>query len=96
MPGGSVECRLDNASDTFIKSVFCSWLLDVAVLGWIFKDAFAEYNFHSSNDEDLVLKLPVAPLLSCLTIFTESCKLSWSGSWLTDVMHCVASVIALH
>lgn len=101
MPGGLVECRLDNASDLVSvlaaltlrekdqknQSVVCvasgnglkftaqSSGKDVAVLGWIFKDAFAEYSFHSSNDEDLVLKLPVAPLLSCLTIFTERAAL---------------------
>lgn len=94
---GTVECRLDSASDLASllnaltlrdkerkdQRVICeasenglkftaqSAGKDVTILGWIFKDAFTEYTFDGAGEEHLYFKLPVAPLLSCLNIFTE-------------------------
>mmetsp|Transcript_51050 Transcript_51050/g.89147 ORF Transcript_51050/g.89147 Transcript_51050/m.89147 type:complete len:376 (+) Transcript_51050:60-1187(+) len=62
------------ASSRGLKFTAQSIAKDVAVLGWIFSEAFREYRF-ASEYEDLHLKLPVAPLLSCLQIFSDRAAL---------------------
>lgn len=47
---------------------------DVAVLGWMFRSAFKEYQF-TGDDQEIHLKLPVAPLLHCLQIFSDRAAL---------------------
>eukprot|EP00928_Gymnodinium_smaydae_P010711 TRINITY_DN14032_c0_g2_i1.p1 TRINITY_DN14032_c0_g2~~TRINITY_DN14032_c0_g2_i1.p1 ORF type:complete len:354 (-),score=77.30 TRINITY_DN14032_c0_g2_i1:58-1050(-) len=47
---------------------------DATVMGWMFENAFREYRFESASEE-LHLKLPVAPLLSCLQIFSDRATL---------------------
>ncbi|CAJ1377445.1 unnamed protein product [Effrenium voratum] len=64
------------ASQNGLKFTAQSAGKDVAVQGWIFKDAFAEYKFDGAGHEHLHMKLPVAPLLSCLTIFSERAALT--------------------
>jgi hypothetical protein len=46
---------------------------DVAVLAWMFSDAFREYSF--SGEQEMHLKIPVAPLLACLQIFSDKAAL---------------------
>ncbi|CAK9055838.1 unnamed protein product [Durusdinium trenchii] len=60
------------ASENGLKFTAQSAGKDVAVLGWIFKDAFTQYTFDGAGEEHLFFKLPVAPLLSCLTIFERA------------------------
>lgn len=62
------------ASSRGLKFTAQSIAKDVAVLAWMFSDAFREYRF-ASECEDLHLKLPVAPLLSCLQIFSDRAAL---------------------
>eukprot|EP00440_Ansanella_granifera_P034025 gb/GFBE01036907.1/.p1 GENE.gb/GFBE01036907.1/~~gb/GFBE01036907.1/.p1 ORF type:complete len:335 (+),score=77.51 gb/GFBE01036907.1/:1-1005(+) len=66
---------LCEASENGLKFTAQSNGKDVAVLGWIFKEAFAQWTFHSADDENIHLKLPVAPLTSCLTIFSDRAAL---------------------
>jgi len=67
---------LCEASGNGLKFTAQSSGKDVAVFGWIFKDAFAEYIFDAPGDETLLLNLRVAPFLSCLTIFSERAALA--------------------
>lgn len=64
------------ASENGLKFTAQSAGKDVTVLGWIFKDAFTEYTFDGAGEEHLHFKLPVAPLLSCLNIFSERAVLA--------------------
>lgn len=48
---------------------------DVAVLGWMFCNAFKEYRY-KGEAEEVHLRLPVAPLLSCLQIFSDRAVMS--------------------
>jgi len=57
------------ASSLGLKFTAQSAAKDVAVLAWMFADAFSQYTFTGS--EDLHLKLPVVPLLNCLQIFSD-------------------------
>ncbi|CAE8616789.1 unnamed protein product [Polarella glacialis] len=66
---------LCEASENGLKFIAQSAGKDVAVLGWIFKDAFRQYTFDGGGLENMHLKLPVAPLLSCLTIFSDRAAL---------------------
>eukprot|EP00435_Cladocopium_sp_Y103_P031752 s675_g8.t1 len=67
------------ASENGLKFTAQSAGKDVTVLGWIFKDAFTEYTFDGAGEEHLHFKLPVAPLLSCLNIFSERAVLAMSS-----------------
>lgn len=62
-----VHCE---ASSRGLKFVAQSAGKDIAVIGWIFSDAFTDYRF-TGAPEEVHLKLPVAPLLSCLQIFSD-------------------------
>jgi len=62
-----VHCEASNRGLKFIAQ---SAGKDIMVLGWIFKEAFVEYQFAGSVDE-LHLRLPVAPLISCLQVFSD-------------------------
>jgi len=59
------------ATSRGLKFVAQSAGKDVAVLGWIFEKAFREYKFSGGEDAQINLRLPIAPLVSCLTIFSE-------------------------
>lgn len=58
------------ASANGLKFVAQSAAKDVAVLGWMSSTAFREYKFMGGGAE-LHIKLPVAPLLNCLQIFSD-------------------------
>jgi len=62
------------ASSRGLKFTAQSAAKDVAVLAWMFSDAFKEYSY--SGQQDIHLKLPVAPLLNCLQIFSDRAALS--------------------
>lgn len=62
-----VHCE---ASSRGLKFMAQSTAKDVAVLGWMFNNAFKEYRF-TGTLEEMHLRLPVAPLLSCLQIFSD-------------------------
>lgn len=62
------------ASSRGLKFCTQSFGKDVAVLGWMFQTAFKEYRF-TGEDKEVHLKLPVAPLLSCLQIFSDRAAL---------------------
>jgi len=66
-----VHCE---ASSKGLKLVAQSGAKDVAVLGWMLNSSFREYRF-TGLAEDVHLKLPVAPLLSCLTVFSDRASL---------------------
>jgi len=57
------------ASSRGLKFAAQSSAKDVAVVAWMFSDAFKQYSF--SGQQDIHLKIPVAPLLNCLHIFSE-------------------------
>jgi len=57
------------ASAQGLKFTAQSAAKDIAVLAWMFSDAFREYSF--TGEQDMHLKLPVAPLLNCLQIFSD-------------------------
>jgi hypothetical protein len=61
------------ASPRGLKFTAQSVAKDVAVFAWMFTEAFREYSFTGQNE--IHLKLPVAPLLSCLQIFTDRAAL---------------------
>lgn len=61
------------ASSRGLKFTAQSAAKDVAVLAWMFSDAFKEYSFR--GQQDIHLKLPVAPLLNCLQIFSDKAAL---------------------
>lgn len=65
------------ASARGLKFVAQSAGKDATVLGWMFDNAFKEYSF-TGNVEEINFKLPIAPLLSCLQIFTERAALTFS------------------
>lgn len=48
---------------------------DVAVLGWMLNTSFREYRY-TGEAEEMHLRLPVGPLLSCLQIFSERAVLA--------------------
>jgi len=58
------------ASSRGLKFTAQSGGKDVAVLGWMFSNAFREYRYTHATEE-VHLRLPVAPLLSCLQIFSD-------------------------
>jgi hypothetical protein len=62
------------ASSRGLKFTAQSSAKDVAILAWMFSDAFREYSF--VGDKDIHLKLPVAPLLNCLQIFSDRASLT--------------------
>nr|QDO16377.1 cell cycle checkpoint protein RAD1 [Lingulodinium polyedra] len=62
-----VHCE---ASGRGLKFMAQSNAKDVAVLGWMFSNAFREYRY-TGGQEELHLRLPVAPLLSCLQILSD-------------------------
>lgn len=62
-----VHCE---ASARGLKLVAHSGAKDVAVLGWMLSTAFREYKY-TGQAEELHLRIPVAPLLSCLQIFSD-------------------------
>jgi len=62
-----VHCE---ASGRGLKFVTQSSGKDVAVLGWIFHNAFKEYRY-AGTGEELHLRLPVAPMLCCLQVFSD-------------------------
>jgi len=58
------------------------------VLGWIMDSAFAAYRFTGSPEQELHLRLPVAPLLSCLQIFSDRASMTLRyPSGPSDEMH---------
>lgn len=67
-----VHCE---ASPRGLKFTAQSAAKDVAVVGWIFDTAFKEYRFIGEASE-MHLRLPVAPLLSCLQIFSDRAALA--------------------
>lgn len=66
-----VHCE---ASSRGLKFMAQSSARDVAVLGWMFGNAFKEFHYQGP-DEELHLRLPLAPLLSCLQIFSDRAQL---------------------
>lgn len=64
---------LCTASCNGLKLVAQSCAKDVAVIGWMGNTAFREYRFAGGVEElaELNIKLPVAPLLNCLQIFSD-------------------------
>lgn len=67
-----VHCE---ASARGLKFVAQSAAKDVVILAWMFVEAFQEYRY-VANCETMHLKLPVAPLLSCLQIFSDKAVLA--------------------
>jgi len=67
-----VHCE---ASARGLKFTAQSNAKDAAVLGWIFHNAFKQYIFAGDADE-IHLRLPVAPLLSSLQIFSDRAALT--------------------
>jgi len=62
-----VHCE---ASGRGLKFIAQSIGKDVAVVGWIFNNAFKEYRY-AGMGEELHLRLPVAPMLCCLQVFSD-------------------------
>jgi len=61
------------ASTRGLKFTAESAAKDIAVLAWMFSDAFKEYTF--TGEQDMHIKLPVVPLLNCLQIFSDKAAL---------------------
>lgn len=61
------------ASSRGLKFTAQSASKDIAVLAWMFSDAFKEYTF--TGQQDIHLKLPVTPLFNCLQIFSDKAGL---------------------
>eukprot|EP00927_Polykrikos_kofoidii_P066381 TRINITY_DN61993_c0_g1_i1.p1 TRINITY_DN61993_c0_g1~~TRINITY_DN61993_c0_g1_i1.p1 ORF type:complete len:341 (-),score=54.10 TRINITY_DN61993_c0_g1_i1:65-1087(-) len=66
-----VHCE---ASPRGLKFAAQSCGKDVAILGWMFSNSFKEYKF-TGTIEEIHLKLPAAPFLSCLQIFSDRAAL---------------------
>jgi len=62
------------ASSRGLKLASQSAAKDVAVLAWMFSDAFQEYRW--AAPEELHLRVPMLPLLSCLQIFSDRASLA--------------------
>lgn len=62
-----VHCE---ASARGIKLVAQSAGKDAAVMGWMLNTSFRDYKY-TGEAEEMHLRLPIAPLLSCLQIFSE-------------------------
>lgn len=62
------------ASTRGLKLASQSPAKDVAVLAWMFSDAFREYRY--AAPEEVHLRVPMMPLLSCLQIFGDRASLA--------------------
>lgn len=68
--GQRIFCQ---ASSTGLKLTAQSAGKDVAIHAWMFSDAFREYKY--VGNQEMTLKLPLAPLLNCLGMFGERSSL---------------------
>lgn len=79
-----VDCE---ASVRGLKIIAQSAAKEVAIFGWLFKNAFKDYVYSSAQDA-IHLRLPLAPLISCLQIFSDKAALLLRcPDGQTDVLH---------